>query len=83
MTTTLETRPDRKAVLFHQARAAGNSDIDRACRTKLVAEPPGNFEKLHAHRDKWGWHRVTYYGDLKEPVFALAAALGWKVTEEA
>ena len=31
----------------------------------------------------WGWHRVTYYGDLKEPVFALANALGWKVVEEA
>jgi len=26
---------------------------------------------------------VTYYGDLKEPVYALAEALGWKVTEEA
>jgi hypothetical protein len=33
--------------------------------------------------DKWGWHRVTFYGDLKKPVYDLAAALGWTVVEEA
>jgi len=30
-----------------------------------------------------GWHRVTAYGDLKKPVFALADVMGWKVIEEA
>jgi len=29
------------------------------------------------------WHRITFYGDLKEPVFALAEKLGWKIVEEA
>jgi hypothetical protein len=33
--------------------------------------------------DQWGWHRVTFYGDLKESVYALAETLGWKVVEEA
>jgi len=33
--------------------------------------------------DTWGWHRVTFYGDLKEPVRGLADAIGWKVIEEA
>jgi len=33
--------------------------------------------------DTWGWHRVTFYGDLKEPVYSLADALGYKVIEEA
>jgi len=28
------------------------------------------------------WHRVTFYGDLKEPVSALAQATGWKVVTE-
>ena len=42
-----------------------------------------NFEKLFTMWDQWGWHRVTCYGDLKEPVFALANAIGWKVVEEA
>jgi len=83
MTTTLEIHPDKKAILLHQAKAVGNSDIDRACRTKLIAVPLGDFEKLHTHWDQWSWHRVTYYGDLKSPVLALANTLGWKVIEEA
>jgi len=83
MTTTVEFAPERKEILFHRAKSVGNSTEDRACRTKLVAEPVGDFEKLFTEWDRWGWHRVTYYGDLKEPVYALAEALGWKVTEEA
>jgi len=61
----------------------GNDLEDRACRTKLCAEPLGDFEKLHREWDRWGWHRVTFYGDLKEAVYGLAERLGWKVTEEA
>jgi hypothetical protein len=26
---------------------------------------------------------VTCYGDIKEPVYAMADAIGWKVVEEA
>ncbi len=83
MTTTVEFGPDRKAILFHQGKAVANVDDDRACRTKLAAEPVGDIEKLFAEWDSWGWHRVTFYGDLKEPIFALADSLGWKVLEEA
>ena len=75
--------PDRKEILFHQAKAVANDPDDRACRTKLCAEPVGDIEKLFTQWDRWGWHRVTFYGDLKEPVFALADAIGWKVVEEA
>ena len=83
MTTTVEFSPERKLILFHRGKAVANSPDDRACRTKLVAEPVGDIEKLFAEWDQWGWHRVTVYGDLKEPVFGLADALGWKVLEEA
>ncbi|MDY0165046.1 MAG: twin-arginine translocation signal domain-containing protein [Thermoguttaceae bacterium] len=83
MTTSLEFAPDRKQILFHQAKAVDNIPEDRACRTKLAAEPVGDIEKLFGQWDRWGWHRVTYYGDLKEPIFALADALGWEVLEEA
>jgi len=83
MTTTLELAPERKEILFHQAKSVGNSLEDRACRTKLCAEPVGDLEKLLTEWDRWGWHRVTFYGDLKEGVYALADRLGWKVTEEA
>ncbi len=83
MTTTVEFSPERKLILFHRAKAVANSPDDRACRTKLAAEPVGDIEKLFAEWDQWGWHRVTVYGDLKDPVFGLADALGWKVLEEA
>ncbi len=83
MTTTVEFKPEEKTILFHQARAVANVDDDRACRTKLAGQPVGDIEKLFTQWDQWGWHRVTVYGDLKEPVFALADTMGWKVLEEA
>ena len=83
MTTTVEFDEGRKEVLFHRGLAVANDPDDRACRTKLCAEPVGDIEKLFRMWDQWGWHRVTFYGDLKEPVYALADALGWKVVEEA
>ena len=83
MTTTLEIRDNEKEILFHQGKAVENDPDDRACRTKLGVEPVGDIEKLFTEWDHWGWHRVTFYGDLKEPVFALADAMGWKVVEEA
>ncbi len=83
LTTTLEFDPGRKQILFHQARAVDNDPDDRACRTKLCAEPVGDLEKLFREWDQWGWHRVTFYGDLKQPIHALADTLGWKVLEEA
>jgi hypothetical protein len=83
LTTTLEVRPDRKEILFHQAKAVGNDPDDRACRTKLCGEPVGDIEKLFTQWDQWGWHRVTFYGDLKAPVQSLADAMGWKVVPEA
>jgi hypothetical protein len=83
MTTTLEIDKDKKEILFHQGVAVDNDPDDRACRTKLCAEPVGDIEKLFTMWDQWGWHRVTFYGDLKEPVYAFADAIGWKVTEEA
>jgi len=83
MTTTVEFAPERKTILFHRAKGVANVTDDRACRTKLAAEPIGDIEKLFTEWDAWGWHRVTTYGDLKEPIFALAEAMKWKVIEEA
>jgi len=83
MTTSLEFDQGRKEILFHRALAVDNDPDDRACRTKLCAEPVGDLEKLFQMWDQWSWHRVTFYGDLKEPVYALAEAAGWKVIEEA
>jgi L-fucose isomerase-like protein len=83
MTTTVELGSFCKELLFHRGMAVENIIEDRACRTKLAVEPDGDFEKLFTQWDRFGWHRVTVYGDLKEPLFEIAKMLGWKVTEEA
>jgi hypothetical protein len=83
VTTSLELEPSRKEVLMHRAVAVANDPDDRACRTKLCAEPLGDIEKLFGEWDQWGWHRVTFYGDLRAPVQGLADALGYRVREEA
>jgi L-fucose isomerase-like protein len=83
LTTTMEIAQDRKELLLHRGKTMANDPDDRACRTKLAAEPIGDIEKLFTMWDRWGWHRVTYYGDLREPAYALAEAIGWKVVEEA
>lgn len=83
MTTTLRIDSGRKQIVFHQGRAMANDPDDRACRTKLAVEPAGDIEKLFTEWDQWGWHRVTFYGDLKEPAFALADAMGYTIVQEA
>ncbi len=83
MTTTVEFDHEREEILLHQGKAVANDPDDRACRTKLAVEPLGDIEKLFTMWDRWGWHRVTIYGDLKEPIQALADAMGWTVFEEA
>lgn len=82
LTTTLEINPVLRQVLFHQAVSDGNNPSDMACRTKLEAVVQGDLEKL---TENWrmGWHRVTFYGDLKGCVTELCARLKLQLIEEA
>jgi hypothetical protein len=83
MTTTIQFDPVRKQILMHQGKSVENIDEDKACRTKLAATVKGDIEKLMSEWDQWGWHRVTYYGDLCAPVSELADRIGFKVVMEA
>jgi len=82
MTTTLEINPIARQVLVHQAKTTGNSDSDMACRTKLRAAVKGSIEKL---TEEWrlGWHRVTFYGDIRDTVAELASRLKFELIQEA
>lgn len=82
MTTAIQFHPDYKQILIHQGIAVANDPDDRACRTKLVVKPVGDFEKLFTQWDRWGWHRVTCYGDLKKPIYDLAKSMGYEVIED-
>ncbi len=69
-------------VLVQTGRTIGNDLDDRACRTKIVAEVTGDFEKSYPLWDHWGWHRVTFLGDFKKDVEALAKKIGYRVIYE-
>jgi hypothetical protein len=79
--TTLKFNPVRKEVVIHQAKTTENIDEDKACRTKLAAEVR-DVDKLLGEWDRWGWHRVTFYGDHKRAVETLSALAGFKLTWE-
>ena len=81
MTTTLEISPLKKQVVFHQGKSVDNIDEDRACRTKLAVEVK-DIRKLFGEWDQWGWHRVTYYGDLRPAVEAFTALMGFELVVE-
>lgn len=81
--TTMKMNPNKKQMVFHQGVAVDNLTDPRGCRTKLCCEVMGDYGKILNEWDRWGWHRVTFYGDLKKPIFDFAKEVGWKVIEEA
>jgi len=83
MTTSFRTSAARKQMVIHQAKAVGNLDSDRGCRTQLVGEVRGDIGNLFGEWDRFGWHRVTVYGDVKEPLVEFGKALGLTIIEEA
>jgi len=82
MTTTLKFSPQAKLAVLHQGKTVANLDVDRACRTKLAVDVRGDVDQL-LNGWRHGWHRVTFYGDLKEPVAELCKALGVELIQEA
>jgi len=83
MTTSIGWDDELSTMVLHQARAVGNVDDDRACRTKLAARVEGEMDKLFREWDRFNWHRVTVYGDVRRPLEDLARALDVKVVLEA
>jgi len=83
MTTTFDIRPSSKEMVTHQGKAVANVDEARACRTKLAAEVKGDIGRLFHEWDRFGWHRVTVYGNVQEPIEAMGKAMGLSIVREA
>lgn len=83
MITSFRTSVTQKKMVIHQARAVGNLDADRGCRTQLLGEVRGDIGKLFREWDVFGWHRVTLYGDIQGPLIELGKALGLEIIREA
>jgi hypothetical protein len=83
MTTSFRTDGNFKAMAIHRAKAVGNVDEPKACRTKLAAEVNGDIGRLFYEWDRFSWHRLTVYGDVQEPLEELAKAFQMEVIREA
>jgi hypothetical protein len=83
MTTTFRTNVARRQMVIHQATSLGPLACEKGCRTKLIGEIRGDIGKLFDRWSEFGWHRVTVYGDVKEPLAEFGRALGLEVIEEA
>ncbi len=81
--TSFRTNFRTKSFVIHKGTSLGFVEAERGCRTKLGALVEGDIEKLFRHWDHFGWHRVTVYGDVAEPLTEFARALGLKVVKEA
>ena len=83
MTTSFRTNVPLKKMVIHQAKSLGPLDSEYGCRTKLIGEVHGDIEKLFKYWNQFSWHRVTVFGDVKEPLCEFGRALGLEVIEEA
>jgi hypothetical protein len=83
MTTSFRTSIGHKKMVIHQAKAVGNLSADRGCRTQLLGDVRGDIGKLFHQWDLFGWHRVTVYGDVQEPLVEFGKALGLEIIREA
>jgi L-fucose isomerase-like protein len=77
--TSIQTNAKEKALVLHSGKTVANIDDDKACRTKLATE--ANVEKI-LETYRWGWHRVTFFGNWRKDVKDLATLMGLHVYEE-
>jgi len=74
---------DRKIEVYTGKSIDGNyvyKDFDnRICRTKLAISLDKPFKRLR--RDRWGCHRVVFYGDHTQKIKNLAALVGFELVE--
>ena len=80
--TTLKFNFDSKLMAVHTGTVVGNSKDDRACRTKIIVEVDGDYEKIYTQWDHFSWHRVTFFGDFAKEAVAFAEKLGLEVRRE-
>ena len=74
---------DKEIEVYTGRTVNGNylyKDFDnRICRTKLPFSLDRPFRSLR--RDRWGCHRVVFYGDHRQKIKDLAALIGFSVVE--
>ncbi|GMW02090.1 MAG: hypothetical protein AMXMBFR84_32260 [Candidatus Hydrogenedentota bacterium] len=69
-------------LLYFTGKVTGTPDVERGCRTKIVAQVDGDAKVLWRN---WtaGLHRVTCYGDLSEDLIRFCRFKQISITNEA
>lgn len=84
--TTLKFNIPERQLSIHTGVITGNDRDDRACRTKIVAEVTGDYEKMYSAwgygRGRFSWHRLTFLGDFRKEAVNLAEKIGYEVIFE-
>ncbi len=80
--TTVKINTNARSIAVHTGVIVENDTDDRACRTKIVARVTGDYSLIERFWSKYGWHRVTFIGDFKKDVEALAAKVGYTIDYE-
>jgi len=81
--TTVKLHPVDGKLALHKGVIAGNVDIEWACRTKIAVKVPDAKALLNGWNVEcnFGWHRVSFYGDLEEDFRNLASLYGLDVVD--
>lgn len=69
-------------ISFHKGKVVGNIDTDRACRTKVAVEVDTAAVARNYQVSKFGWHRVSFYGDWETEIREFAQLMGWEFWDE-
>lgn len=80
--TTAKVSVRNKAFAVHTAKTVANVEEDKACRTKMAAQLDAQRILDNYHAERFGWHRVTCYGDHRRQLINLATLYGLDVSEE-
>ena len=69
-------------IAFHKGKIVGNVDTDRACRTKVAVEVDTAAVARNYQVSKFGWHRVSFYGDWETEIRELAQLMQLEFWDE-
>ena len=80
--TTVKVSVLHGKICIRHGKSLGLVEDEKACRDKLLVET--NAAKIMEKHDQniFGWHKVSFFGDLREEFKAAARLLGLDVVEE-
>jgi len=80
--TTIKVSVFAGKMLLRHGKSLGSVKDEKACRDKLLVETNARTILERHDHDTFGWHTVSFLGDLREDFIAAAKLLGLEIVEE-